>query len=374
MTLQTALARKYRPAALEELLGQEPLVRMMRAAIEHGRVAQAYILTGVRGVGKTTTARIMARSLNCKEGPTLTPCGECSSCQEIAADSSLDVIELDAASRNGVGDMRELLESVAYAPMTPGAKKIYIIDEAHMLSTQAWNALLKTLEEPPSHVLFIFATTEPQKIPATIQSRCQRFSLRRIPAAVIAENIQRIADSEKVQIEDGVALAIARAGEGSMRDAISILDQAIGGAEQGQVHLEEVLHLLGRGSRPELIRLLEASFKGDAADAISRWRESLAAGAEPLTALDDLGEILHLASLAKIDPGLLADLAVSEADNAAIVNLAAALGFGPINSAERLIVENRAMVTNHPNQSQAAEILIMRLAVGFRRIREAKAA
>ena len=371
MTLRTALARKYRPGTLGDLLGQEALVRMMRAAIEHDRLAQAYILTGVRGVGKTTTARIMARSLNCENGPTLTPCGSCISCKEIASDSSLDVVELDAASRNGVADMRDLLENVSYAPMTRGAKKLSPIDEAHTLSTPAWNVLLKTLEEPPAHVIFIFATTEPRKIPATIQSRCQRFALRRIEPSVIAANLEHIAAAEGAALEAGVASAIARAGEGSMRDAISILDQAISGSPDDTVRLDEVLELLGRGARRDLAGLLEEATAGDVASTIRRWREILAAGADPLMALDDLAEMLHLATLATLDHSLIEDLGVSAAEAEALAALAGRSGYGALAGAERMIIENRALVAGHPNRLQAAEVLIMRLSVGFAKLRKA---
>jgi len=290
----TALARKYRPTRLSDLLGQEALVTTLKAAIDHGKLGQAYILTGVRGVGKTTTARIIARSINCAEGPTLTPCGTCQSCQEIASDSSMDVLELDAASRNGVQDMRDLIDSIAYAPMVPGAKKIYIIDEAHMLSTPAWNALLKTLEEPPAHAMFIFATTEPRKIPATIQSRCQKFSLRRIDRSVIAHHLGDVAAQEGAELEDGVADAIAQSGEGSMRDALSILDQAISGAGGNAVSIESVRDMIGRATPRAVIDAAAAALAGVPDKAVQRWRGILDGGVDQIAAYDDLIGVMHV--------------------------------------------------------------------------------
>jgi DNA polymerase-3 subunit gamma/tau len=365
----TALALKYRPRQLSDLLGQDGLVRMMRAAIEHDRIAQAYILTGVRGVGKTSTARIIARSVNCEAGPTIEPCGTCRSCREIENDSSLDVIELDAASRNGVGDMREMLESVSYAPMAPGARKIYIIDEAHMLSTQAWNALLKTLEEPPAHVIFIFATTEPRKIPATIQSRCQKFSLARIEASVIAANLARIAALESAPLADGVAETISRAGEGSMRDAISVLDQAIAGESGGEVHLAPVLEMLGRGARRDLITLLEQVVDGEVEPAVLSWRGIIGAGADPIVSIDDFAELLHFAIVASVAPGLSVQVGASPDEAEALDGIVGRSRYAELSGAQKLIFETRPILTGHPNRIQAVEILILRLTSGFAKLR-----
>jgi len=365
----TTLARKHRPAKLHDLLGQEALVRVMGAAIENGKIGQAYILTGVRGVGKTTTARIIARSVNCAEGPTVSPCGSCRSCTEIAGDHSLDVIELDAASRNGVQDMRDLIENIGYAPMTKGARKIYIIDEAHMLSTSAWNALLKTLEEPPEHVIFIFATTEPRKIPATIQSRCQKFSLRRIETEVIAKHLENVARIEGAMIEGGVAATIAQAGEGSMRDALSILDQAIAGAGDRPVGVDDVREMIGRASPRAMIDTLAAIASGDVARAVSAWRGTIDAGIDPLVAFDDLTIMLHQACLANIDPRLLGESGISPEDALVLAEATRDVGVAYLHGAQKMLFETRAAAAANPNRAQAVEILVMRLATGFARKR-----
>lgn len=358
------LARKYRPTKLEDLLGQDALVSAMRAAFESDRVAQAYILTGVRGVGKTTTARIIARSVNCADGPTVSPCGTCQSCREIASDSSLDVYELDAASRTGVDAMRELIENIAYAPMTPGARKIYIIDEAHMLSNQAWNALLKTLEEPPAHVIFIFATTEPRKIPATIQSRCQKFFLRRIDQETIAGHLSDIASKEGADLEDGVAEIIAQAGAGSMRDALSILDQAISGSTS-TVTGEAVRAMIGRATPGAMIDVLAAIASGKAAPSIKRWRSVMDSGVDPIVGLDDLMQLIHQACLSSHDPSLLGDGGLSAENSQRLARMAQSLGMNKFMQTQKFLFEARATVAANPARDQAAEIVILRLAQGF---------
>lgn len=359
------LARKHRPTKLEDLLGQEALVRVMRAAIETDRIAQSYILTGVRGVGKTTTARIIARSVNCAKGPTIDPCGTCQSCREIASDSSLDVIELDAASRNGVQDMRDLIENISYAPMTRGARKIYIIDEAHMLSTPAWNALLKTLEEPPAHVIFIFATTEPRKIPATIQSRCQKFSLRRIEADVIAGHLENVAAAEGADLATGVSRTIAQAGEGSMRDALSILDQAIAGSAGRRVELEAVREMIGRASPRAMIDAFGAIVSGDISQALTAWRGIVNSGIDPLMALDDLMVLIHQACLASVDASLLLESGIAQEDADRLKAATAALGMGHFKGLQTLLFDTRAAAAANPNRAQAVEMLILRMATGF---------
>jgi DNA polymerase III subunit gamma/tau len=363
----TNLARKYRPTQLTDLLGQQALVNVMTAAIEHDRLAQSYILTGVRGVGKTTTARIIARSVNCENGPTITPCGTCQSCREIDTDSSMDVYELDAASRNGVADMRELIENISYAPMRRGARKIYILDEAHMLSTAAWNALLKTLEEPPAHVIFIFATTEPRKIPATIQSRCQKFSLRRIEIDTIAKHMSNVAASETMELEDGVEMLIAQAGEGSMRDALSILDQAISGAADKTVALQDVRDMIGKASPSAMIDVLSAVLEGVPADAISAWRKVLDAGVDPISALDDLMVLLHQTSLAGIDLMLLRESGLAKPDAKRLCDIAGKVPMAYITAAQKMLFETRAAAAANPSRAQAAEILVLRLTAGFAR-------
>ena len=361
----TALARTYRPTKLEDLLGQDALVSSMRAAFEHDRLAQAYILTGVRGVGKTTTARIIARSVNCTNGPTLTPCGTCQSCREIASDSSMDVYELDAASRTGVDAMRDLIENIAYAPMTPGARKIYIIDEAHMLSTAAWNALLKTLEEPPAHVIFIFATTEPRKIPATIQSRCQKFSLRRIDRATICAHMSHVAQCEGATLEAGVADLIAQAGEGSMRDALSILDQALAAAGEAPVSLDAVRAMIGRATPKAMIDVLAAIATGKTGPALKRWQSVIDDGIDPVTALDDLSALIHMACLSGHAPDLLADGDLSQEDGARLARMVEAIGLPMFMKTQTFLFSARPTVVANPSREQAAEIVVMRLASGF---------
>ena len=272
------LARKYRPATFGELIGQDALVRTLTNAIESGRLAHAFLLTGVRGVGKTTTARIIARSLNCvgpdgAGGPTATPCGVCENCTAIAADRHVDVIEMDAASRTGVNDIRELIEGVRYRP-TSARFKIYIIDEVHMLSGAAFNALLKTLEEPPPRVTFIFATTEIRKVPVTVLSRCQRFDLRRVDMAVLTAHFAAIAKQEAVAIDDAALALIARAADGSVRDGLSLLDQAIAHGA-GTVEEPAVRDMLGLADGARIFDLFDALMKGDAAGCHDPGRPAL---------------------------------------------------------------------------------------------------
>ncbi|MEQ9199982.1 MAG: DNA polymerase III subunit gamma/tau, partial [Rhodospirillales bacterium] len=242
------LARKYRPSTFAELIGQEALVRTLTNAIDTGRIAHAFVLTGVRGIGKTSTARIIARALNCtgvdgKGGPTISPCGQCDNCRAIAEDRHVDVMEMDAASRTGIDDVRELIESVRYRPVS-ARYKVYIIDEVHMLSRQAFNGLLKTLEEPPEHVKFIFATTEIRKIPVTVLSRCQRFDLRRVDTETLSKHFAAIAAKENAALEDEALTLISRAADGSVRDGLSLLDQAISHGS-GKVSVEQVRDMLG---------------------------------------------------------------------------------------------------------------------------------
>jgi len=286
-------ARKYRPRTFEEVVGQEHITRTLQNAISAGRVAQAYLFVGPRGIGKTSTARILAKALNCKEGPTATPCGKCDACEEIAEGRSLDVLEIDGASNDGVENIRELRDNAAYAPAS-GSFKIYLIDEVHMLSAGAFNALLKTLEEPPEHVKFIFATTEAQKLPATIISRCQRFDLRRIPADAIAGHLLTIAGKEEISLEQAAADSIARAAEGGLRDAESMLDQAV--AFCGSTITDgDVMSVFGFTSRETLTALGDALLGRDAREAMRIIAEQAAAGKDMSRLLGDL--IGHLRDL-----------------------------------------------------------------------------
>jgi DNA polymerase-3 subunit gamma/tau len=279
-------ARKYRPQTFEEVIGQEHITRTLQNAIRDSRVAQAYMFVGPRGIGKTSTARILAKALNCEEGPTANPCGKCGSCLEITEGRSLDVLEIDGASNNGVENIRDLRENAAYSP-AKGPYKIYLIDEVHMLSTGAFNALLKTLEEPPEHVKFIFATTEAQKVPATITSRCQRFDLRRIPTDAIAAHLASIARSEKVSLEPAAGEAIARSAEGGLRDAESMLDQAV--AFCGDTITEEgVMSIFGFTSRQSVSGLVESILSHDVAAALHMIDEQAEAGKDLSRLLGDV--------------------------------------------------------------------------------------
>src|SRR5688572_26848082 len=283
------LARKYRPQTFAELIGQDAMVKTLGNAIERGRIAHAFLLTGVRGVGKTSTARLVAKALNCigpdgQGGPTIDPCGVCEPCRAIAEGRHIDVIEMDAASHTGVDDVREIIEAVRYAAVS-ARYKIYIIDEVHMLSKSAFNALLKTLEEPPAHVKFLFATTEVNKVPVTVLSRCQRFDLRRIPAERLAEHFGHVAQAETVDVEPEALALIARAAEGSARDGLSILDQAIAHGEgevgEGRVSAAQVRDMLGQADRGRIRRLLETLLGGDLAATLNQLDEAHSLGIEP---------------------------------------------------------------------------------------------
>jgi DNA polymerase III subunit gamma/tau len=279
-------ARKYRPQTFDDLVGQAHVSRTLKNAVAQNRLAHAYLFVGPRGVGKTSTARILAKSLNCVKGPTVTPCGECDNCREIAAGNSLDVIEIDGASNNSVEDVRQLRENVRYAP-AKGRYKIYLIDEVHMLSPAAFNALLKTLEEPPEHVKFIFATTEPQKVLPTILSRCQRFDLHRIPANLIAKHLQFIAGKEKITLEPAAAHAIARGAEGGLRDAESMLDQLVAFCGE-KISENDVLDVFGFTSEQTVVDLTGRILRGETPDAIDLLHQQSEAGKDMMRLMSDL--------------------------------------------------------------------------------------
>jgi DNA polymerase III subunit gamma/tau len=286
-------ARKYRPQTFDDLVGQPHVSRTLKNAVAQNRLAHAYLFVGPRGIGKTSTARILAKSLNCVNGPTATPCGKCDNCREIAAGNSLDVIEIDGASNNSVEDVRQLRENVRYAPAN-GRYKIYLIDEVHMLSPAAFNALLKTLEEPPAHVKFIFATTEPQKVLPTILSRCQRFDLHRIPANLIAQHLQFIAGKEEISLEPAAAHAIARGAEGGMRDAESMLDQLVAfcGEKIGE---SDVLNVFGFTAEQTVVDLTGRILRGETPDALELLYEQCESGKEMMRLMSDL--IVYLRDL-----------------------------------------------------------------------------
>ena len=282
----TVLARRYRPMTFDEVVGQEPIARTLKRAIEQNRVAHAYLFCGTRGVGKTTMARILARALNCQEGPTPEPCGKCDICQSVHRGDDIDVLEIDGASNTSVDDVR-VLRGNAYFRPARARFKIYYIDEVHMLSRNAFNALLKTLEEPPEHVKFIFSTTEPERLPATILSRCQRFDFRAVPTERIAGHLAGICKKEKVKAEPEAVLAIAREGRGSVRDALTLLDQAIAVGD-GRVTLEGVRETLGAVSGDKVLAILSACADGDTGRAIGLFAERLAAGADLRALLEQL--------------------------------------------------------------------------------------
>ena len=359
------LARKYRPATFAELIGQEAMVRTLSNAIATGRIAHAFILTGVRGVGKTTTARILARALNCvgpdgKGGPTITPCGVCEPCRAIAEDRHVDVMEMDAASRTGVDDIRELTDGVRYKPVS-ARYKIYIIDEVHMLSKNAFNALLKTLEEPPADVIFIFATTEIHKVPITVLSRCQRFSLRRVPVELLVEHYRAIAAAEGVAAEPAAIALIARAADGSVRDGLSLLDQAIARGGDG-IAEGAVRDMLGIADRGLVLDLLETVLHGDAGDALKRMTALYEGGADPLMVLQDLLELAHFLTRLKLVPAAGEDDPALEGERQRGLALAQLLTLPVLARAWQMLLKGIGEVQSAPSPLQAAEMVLVRLA------------
>ena len=355
------LARKYRPDRFSELIGQEALVRTLGNALTLGRLAHAFVLTGVRGVGKTSTARLLARGLNCigEDGngeATLEPCGTCEPCQAIGAGRHVDVLEIDAASHTGVDDAREIIEGVGYRPVS-ARFKIYIIDEVHMMSKSAFNALLKTLEEPPDNVKFIFATTEIRKVPVTILSRCQRFDLRRVPADELAGHLTRICERENINAEAEAVTAIARAAEGSVRDALSLLDQAAA-MTADKLSPDSIADMLGRPGRQDSITILGAALKGDAAGALAALASAMANGAEPEMVIADLLDLVHRASLKAAGGSLEALLEVEKAP----VSELAELGIARLGRAWQMLLKGHGEVTSAPQPGAAAEMLVIRLA------------
>jgi DNA polymerase III subunit gamma/tau len=359
------LARKYRPSTFGELIGQEAMVRTLKNAFQQNRIAQAYVLTGVRGVGKTTTARILARALNYEpmEGggvPTLDMPSFGRHCQAIMESRHVDVLEMDAASHTGIDDVRDILDGVRYAPVL-ARTKVYIIDEVHMLSEKAFNAFLKTLEEPPPHVKFIFATTEIRKVPVTVLSRCQRFDLRRVDAGVITEHLASIAEKEHVKAEPEALALIARATEGSVRDSLSLLDQAIahGGAE---VKAEEVRSMLGLADRTRVIDLFEALMRGDIAAALSEFRDQYDTGADPAVVVTDLAEFTHLLTRFKIVPEAADDRSLIQAERERGRVLAEKLSVRVLTRAWQMLLKGAYEVANAGKPAQAAEMLLVRIA------------
>ena len=363
-TRYQVLARKYRPANFADLIGQDAMVRTLRNAFAADRIAHAFVLTGVRGVGKTTTARIIAKGLNCvgadgNGGPTTDPCDVCEPCRAIAEGRHVDVLEMDAASRTGVNDIREIIDSVHYRAAS-ARYKVYVIDEVHMLSTSAFNALLKTLEEPPEHVKFIFATTEIRKVPVTVLSRCQRFDLRRIEPEVMIAHLSGIATRENASVDEDALALIARAAEGSVRDALSLLDQAIAHGHDG-VGVEHVRSMLGLADRGRVIDLFDMILTGDAPGALRELSEQYAAGADPLAVLRDLAEIAHWLSLVKITPEAADDPAIGPAERDRGRDMAERLGLRILTRMWQMCLKALEEVAAAPSPMMAAEMAVIRM-------------
>ncbi len=356
------LARKYRPASFDTLLGQEAMVRTLGNAIARGRLAQAWLLTGVRGVGKTSTARIIAKALNCigpdgQGGPTISPCGVCEPCVAIAAGRHMDVVEMDAASNTGVDDVREIIEAVRYASVS-ARYKIYIVDEVHMLTKNAFNALLKTLEEPPPHVKFIFATTEVNKVPVTVLSRCQRFDLRRVPAETLVTHFAGIVAAEGAHAEPEALALIARAAEGSVRDGLSVLDQAIAHSG-GTVTAQEIREMLGLADRGAVRRLFGLVLAGDAPGALAAVAEQYDLGLDPEMLVRELLELVHAVTRARLAPA--DDPALSVEERAQFADWAQRLSFPALHRLWQLLLKGLAEVQAAPVPLQAAEMALLRL-------------
>jgi DNA polymerase-3 subunit gamma/tau len=358
------LARKYRPRGFDELIGQEALVRTLSNAISSGRIAHAFVLTGVRGVGKTTTARIIARALNCvgpdgTGGPTIAPCGICDHCRSIAEDRHVDVIEMDAASRTGIDDIRELIEGVRYKPVS-ARYKVYIIDEVHMLSRQAFNGLLKTLEEPPDHVIFVFATTEIRKVPVTVLSRCQRFDLRRVERELLAKHFRMVAEKEGVQVEDAALEIIARAADGSVRDGLSLLDQAIA-LSADTVTAMQIRDMLGLADRTAVFDLFDSLMSGDIAGALDRLQAMYRNGADPIIVLEDLLELTHWLTRVKIAPALAQEPGVPEEERVMGARMSQALTMPMLTRCWQMLLKGLGEVQMAPSPLSAAEMVLVRL-------------
>ncbi|APG07863.1 DNA polymerase III subunit gamma/tau [Bradyrhizobium japonicum] len=360
------LARKYRPSSFDDLIGQEAVVRTVSNAFETGRIPQAWILTGVRGVGKTTTARILARALNYEmpdgsvKGPTIHMPTLGVHCQAIMESRHMDVLEMDAASHTGVDDVRQINDSVRYAPAS-ARYKVYIIDEVHMLSTAAFNAFLKTLEEPPEHAKFVFATTEIRKVPVTVLSRCQRFDLRRVEADVLMKHLANIAAKENVEIEPEALGIIARAAEGSVRDSLSLLDQAIAHAA-GTVKADAVRQMLGLADRTRVIDLFDSLARGDIAAAFKEFRDQYDVGADPIVVLSDLAEFVNFVTRVKIVPATADNVAYGETERVRARDFASKISMRVLSRMWQMLLKGITEVQAATRPAAAAEMVLVRIA------------
>lgn len=360
------LARKYRPQIFDDLIGQEVLVRTVTNAIESNRLAHAYMLTGIRGIGKTTSARIIAKGLNCvgadgNGGMTPNPCGKCRHCLDITNDAHIDVVEIDAASNTGIDNVRDvIIEGAKYNPVS-ARFKIYIIDEVHMLSKAAFNALLKTLEEPPERVKFIFATTEIRKVPVTILSRCQRFDLKRVDEKTLTNHLAGIVLKENVQAQEGALQLIAKAGDGSVRDALSLLDQAIAHFD-GNISTDQVRQMLGLADKTVLFDLYEKLMAGQVADVLNLWQNQYESGADPIVTATDLLDLTHWLTRLKIVPALIKDVTVSETERVRGQKLAESLSMAQLTRAWQLLLKGLAEIKNADYPMKAFEMVLIRLA------------
>ena len=355
------LARKYRPQKFKDLVGQELLVQIISSAIINNRLAHAYVLTGVRGVGKTTTARLIAMSINCqkRDKENCEPCGDCDSCKSTGIDSNLDVFEMDAASNTGVDDIREIIDNVKYKPVI-GKYKIFIIDEVHMLSKSAFNALLKTLEEPPEHVKFIFATTEVKKIPITVLSRCQRFDLLRIENKVLTEHLLNIVSKEKIDIDKDAVALIVRAADGSIRDGLSLLDQAITN-QNIKIDTKSIITMLGLAEREKIFDLLEKILEGDSLNALDLYRKQYDLGADVLMIFDELMNVVHFLTQIKIAPNLKDDIYIPELERTRGVEISSKLTLNNLNIIWQILFRGFQELQSGYHLFQHGEMLILRI-------------
>lgn len=359
------LARKYRPQTFDDLLGQDALVQTLTNAINNNRIHHAYILTGIRGVGKTSTARIIAKALNCtgvdgKGGPTVHPCSVCENCKAITAGRHIDVMELDAASRTGVDDIREILDGVRYKP-TNARYKIYIIDEVHMLSKNAFNALLKTLEEPPSHVKFIFATTEIRKVPVTILSRCQRFDLQRLKIDELMKMYHKIIQCENLSADEDALQLLARAADGSARDATSLLDQAIS-LGSGNIKLDIVKNMIGLADRTQNFELFEFLVDGNIEKVLESLLSQYKNGANPITILQDLINITHFVAKIKIIPQAVNEPDVSEEEKSFAKTMSEKVSIAILSKIWQMMIKGISELQIAPVQIDALEMILIRIA------------